>query len=373
MSPSRPRILLNPGPVVLSDRVRQALLRPDLCHREQEFSELQQTIRQGLIDVYQLPAATWAAVLLTGSGTAAMEAMLCSLVPERGKLLIPANGVYGERLARIADIHRIAHTVLSHAWNSAFDMARLEQAIRSDRAITHVAVVHHETTTGRLNDLAAIAALCRERDVRLLVDAISSFGAEMLRFEDWDIAGCAGTANKCLHGVPGCAFVIVDKRRLQQVAGGTRARSLYLDLNTYLRQQEQGGTPFTQSVHAFYALAEALEELAEDGGWRQRHRSYWQRLRMVRSGLRERCAIQALLPEEDCSCVLNAFQLPQWLDYAYLHDRLKESGFIIYAGQGVLADTAFRVSCMGAISTQDIQRFVTHIHRIVAPTQSDTH
>ncbi len=346
-------ILLNPGPVNLSERVRQALLRPDLCHREVEFSELQSSIRDKLLEVYDLDPVRWAAVLLTGSGTAAVEAMLTTLVPASGRLLIIENGVYGERLSQIASIHRIDHQRLSYPWGEAVDLEEIETHLR--QGITHLALIHHETTTGRLNKLAEIGGLCKRRNIHLLIDGVSSFGAEQLDFEPWGIAACAATANKCLHGVPGASFVIVHREALSKP--DLPKRTLYLDLEIYCRMQDEGSTPFTQSVQAFYALKEALDELREQGGWWARHGSYRELVNLVREGLVS-FGIQPLLGREDCSVVLNAFYLPCGLSYSAFHDRLKANGFVIYAGQGKLAKSIFRVSTMGAITCQDMERFL---------------
>jgi 2-aminoethylphosphonate-pyruvate transaminase len=356
-------ILLNPGPVNLSKRVRHALLQPDLCHREPEFAQLQNSIRQHLLKIYDLPDEQWAAVLLTGSGTAAMEAMLTSLVPDDGTVLIIENGVYGERLTAIAKIYGIKHIALHHDWGEKIDNDRLAITLRSRQDITHVAVVHHETTTGLLNDLADIAGVCSDYDIPLLVDGVSSFGAEKLKFDDWSIAACAATANKCLHGVPGTSFVIVWRDALKS-GNLITPRTLYLDLSIYLKNQDSNGTPFTQSVQTFYALAEALLELEEEGGWRSRQQTYWRRMALVREGL-ETLGIKAMLAINECSCVLNAFYLPAGISYEILHDLLKEAGFVIYAGQGGLAKSIFRVSCMGAITDEDMQRFVKVMGEIV--------
>lgn len=249
-------ILLNPGPVVLSERVRQALLKPDLCHREQEFIELQNKIRAALLDVYQLPADLWAGIVFTGSGTSAMEAMMTSLVPAHGKVLIIENGIYGERLTYIAQTHDINHVVLHHEWGEEIDLEKLEGELQYHKELSHVAVVHHETTTGRLNNIDAIAELCRKHaNIPILLDGVSSFAAEEIKFEEWNIAACAATANKCLHGVPGTSFVIANREAMTQMSA-TPARTLYLDLVTYLKSQDANGTPFTQSIQTFYALAE---------------------------------------------------------------------------------------------------------------------
>lgn len=347
-------ILLNPGPVNLSERVRRALLRPDLCHREPEFGALQTRIREALLALYGLDPAHWAAVLLTGSGTAAMEAMLATLVPPQGRLLVIENGVYGERLRHIAHIHGIAYRALHHAWTDPVDQAALERALE-EKAFTHLAVVHHETTTGRRNDIAAIADYCRARGVTLLIDGVSSYGAEAIEFEAWNVAGCAATANKCLHGVPGAAFVVV--RRSALPPADTAPRSLYLDLRSYLAQQDAGSTPFTQSVQAFYALDEALAELQEEGGREARYARYQQLARRVRTGLAA-LGISALLPEDASSVVLSAYHLPSGVGYAQLHDGLKKAGFVIYAGQGALAQRLFRIATMGAVTEADIERFI---------------
>jgi 2-aminoethylphosphonate-pyruvate transaminase len=357
-------ILLNPGPVSLSPRVRAALMNPDLCHREPEFADLQDEIRARLLGVYGLAPERYAAVLMTGSGTAAVEAMVTSLVPERGELLVLENGVYGERLTRIAEVHGVPHTRVRHAWQSPLDLARIEEAIEGRAALTHVAMVHHETTTGRLNPLGDIAASCRRRGLGLLVDAVSSFGAEDLDFEGLGLSACAATANKCLHGVPGVSFVILA--RLALSAAARPPRSLYLDLLAYCEAQDRRGTPFTQSVHVFYALREALAELEDEGGWEPRRGRYRRLLGIVRDGLAA-LGIEPVLAREDCSVVLNAFYLPRGIGYAGLHDHLKDQGFAIYAGQGELARTLFRVSAMGAITEADMERFLSAVREVVRP------
>ena len=354
-------ILLNPGPVNLSERVRQALLKPDLCHREIEFTNLQAGIRRKLLDIYNLSEEEWTAVLLTGSGTSAMEAMLISMVPENGRVLIIENGVYGERLRGIADIYNIAYQSLHYDWGQEIRAGDVEASLSGE--ISHVALVHHETTTGRLNNLDPVAALCKAAGIPILLDGVSSFGAEAMEFSDWNLQACAATANKCLHGIPGTSFVICKRDALQATAG--LQRSLYLDLHTYAKQQDAGGTPFTQSVQSFYALDEALNEHREQGGWTARRELYRSRMARVREGF-EKLEIKALLPADECSCVLNSFYLPGNLDYQALHDGLKQRGFVIYAGQGGLVQSIFRVSTMGMITESDIERLLTAVEEIIA-------
>ncbi len=343
-------ILLNPGPVTLSRRVREAMLRPDLCHREPEFSDLQSGIRRKLLAVYGLDPGEWAAVLLTGSGTSAVEAMLGSLVPADGELVVVENGAYGERMSQIAVAHRIACTPVRHGWEDAVDPSRLRAALARVSLPTHrIALVHHETTSGRLNDLAVAGPGGR---TSLLVDAVSSFGAEQIDFTG--LAACASTANKCLHGVPGVSFVLLRRSLLE---GSDPRRGLYLDLAAHCRAQDAGDTLFTPAVQACYALDEALTELDGAGGWTVRRARYRALMEHVRGRLIE-LAVEPLLPEGDCSCVLSAFRLPHGLSYERLHDGLKRNGFVIYAGQGRLAAGIFRIAVMGEITDPDMERLL---------------
>ncbi|MFM0207614.1 2-aminoethylphosphonate aminotransferase [Paraburkholderia sediminicola] len=346
-------LLLNPGPVTLTERVRNSLLQTDLCHRESEFFDLQEEARTRLVDLYGLDASEWQAVLMTGSGTAAVESMTAALVPQNGKLLVVENGVYGERISQIATQYGIAHESLKHDWMHAPDLAKITERLDADKAFTHVAVIHHETTTGRLNDLQALGALCRERGLRLLVDGVSSFGAEAIDFADASLDAVAATANKCLHGVPGASFVLVRRAALAQAA----SRTYYLDLGRLARLQDQRNTPFTPSVHAYYALVEALRELADEGGWQARHARYAALAEQARAGLAER-GIGSVLPPEQSSVVLRAYRLPDGVAYPQLHDALKARGFVIYAGQGGLSAELFRISTMGNIHAADIDRLL---------------
>ncbi|MFR9802692.1 2-aminoethylphosphonate aminotransferase [Pseudonocardia sp. RS010] len=344
--------LLNPGPVTLSPRVRESLLGPDLCHREPEFFDLQDAARAGLLSVYDLDPAEWAAVLLTGSGTAAVESMVASVVPADGRLLVLENGVYGERMTAIAECHGIAHETLAGDWLDAPDLDALDARLASSPGFTHVAVVHHETTTGRLIDLAEVGAVCREHGVRLLVDGVSSFGGEEIDFA-LPIDAVAGTANKCLHGVPGIAFAVVRRAALASAA----QRAYYLDLTRLATLQDHRNTPFTPAVQSLYALVEALDELRSEGGWRTRHDRYARYAGAVGKTLRA-ADVAPLLPDGGSSVVLRSYRLPNTVSYVDLHDRLKDRGFVIYAGQGKLANSIFRISTMGDLSDVNIDRLV---------------
>jgi 2-aminoethylphosphonate-pyruvate transaminase len=351
-------ILLNPGPVTLSERVRRSLLNPDLCHRESEFFDLQEELRAGLLAVYDLDPTQWTAVLMTGSGTAAVDSMIASLPHAAARVLVVENGVYGERMTQMCAQYRIAHESLSGAWLAPPDMALLAARLATG-AFTHLAVVHHETTTGRLTDIRSIAQLGAAHGVQLLVDGVSSFGAESIDFAQASLMAVAATANKCLHGVPGVSFVLTRRAALSRAV----SRTYYLDLARLARLQDQRNTPFTPAVHVYYGLREALREFREQGGRAARFGRYTALAEQVRVGLAQ-LGIQGLLAPQDSSVVLRAYHLPQGISYPVLHDALKADGFVIYAGQGDLSRTLFRISTMGEITPDDVRRLLECFRRL---------
>ncbi|SPB16069.1 2-aminoethylphosphonate aminotransferase [Caballeronia novacaledonica] len=346
-------LLLNPGPVTLTERVRKSLLQTDLCHREPEFFDLQDEARKRLVAAYELDPAKWSAVLMTGSGTAAVESMIAGLVPEGGRLLVVENGVYGDRIAQIAKQYGIEYEVAKYEWMRAPDIDAIVKLLDGGR-FTNVAIIHHETTTGRLNAIDALSRACGERGIGLLLDAVSSFGAEAIEFDGGGIAAIAATANKCLHGVPGAAFVIARRDALANAA----SRNYYLGIGRLAKLQDERNTPFTPSVHAYYALVEALREFEEEGGWRARHRRYAKLAEQVRAGLAA-LGMHSALPPEESSVVLRAYRLPAAVTYETLHDALKAKGFVIYAGQGGLSKELFRISTMGALDANDMDRLIS--------------
>jgi 2-aminoethylphosphonate-pyruvate transaminase len=350
-----PAILLNPGPVTLSERVRRALTRPDLCHREPEFAELVVDIKRRLARVYPGAEGQFSAILLTGSGTCAVEAMLSSLLPFDAKTLILANGVYGERMAAMVEAHGKPTEVLMGDWLMPIDLEDVDRRLATDRSLRRVVAVHNETTTGRLNDLTALAEVCRAHGRALLVDAVSSFGAEAIDFQAPSLEAVAATANKCLHGAPGISFVLARDSLFDR--SKTASRTLYLDLFRYRQEQTKGFSPFTTAVHVAFALQEALIELEEEGGWVARRARYSRYSSVIRQTLNQ-LGVRSLVPDRDGSSMISSFRLPEGLTFEHLHGRLGEAGFVIYAGQGHLAPFAFRIANMGHIPECEIARLL---------------
>jgi 2-aminoethylphosphonate-pyruvate transaminase len=350
-------ILLNPGPVNVSPRVTAALARGDLCHREPECTELLERIRTQLVRAFA-PRGGWTAVLVTGSGTAAVEMAVSSVLSERGRLVIAANGVYGDRMAAMAAAHRLSHTVVGGEWTHPPDLERVEAALREPDAEA-LAVVHHETTTGLRNPVAELGALARRHGKLLLVDAVSGLAGDPLDLEACSADLVVGTGNKCIQALPGIAFVLVRDAVLARLVA-YQPRSLYLSLSTYLRSP----MPFTPAVQVAYALDEALAELLEEGVAARIVR-YAGAAALLRAGF-ERLGLEMVLPAAWRSNTITSLRFPRGRTYAQLHDGLKRRGFVIYEGQGGFAKEAFRVANMGALTTADFERFLAALGEVLA-------
>jgi 2-aminoethylphosphonate-pyruvate transaminase len=281
--------------------------------------------------------------------------MLSTFASPHRPTLVAANGIYGERMALMLERQGKPSIVIQAPWDAPIELEKIRFALKANTEVAAVAVVHHETTTGRLNRLDELAALCREQNLGLLVDAVSSFGGEALPLDEWQPLAVAATASKCLHGVPGVSFVLAKLDALGRRRG--YSTSLYLDLEHYYGEQVRGWSPFTNAVHVCLALKEALSELADSGGWLARRERYRFISHTVRKALIE-LDVEPLLPPEETSAVLTAFRLPPRDNYARVHDALKARGFVIYAGQGELYKAMFRIANMGAIGDDDLTRLV---------------
>lgn len=342
-------VLLCPGPVNVTPAVRRAVAGPDLCHREPEFSALLTGVRRKLLRALGA-ATTHTVAIVSGSGTAALEAAVLASVRPGRKLLVVDNGVYGDRIARIAAIARIPVVRFTSPALAPLDLARLDAVIRRQAAVETVAIVHHETSTGILNPVAAVARLARRHGKAVLVDAISSLGAEPAPLAAMDL--CVGSAGKCLHGYPGLSFVLVAKRFVPRLSRGP-ARSLYLDLRTLVESQEGGAPPFTPAVPLIQAFDTALDEWRREGV-STRIRRYRARAAFLRRGF-DRLGLAPLAPRALQGHTLTALRLPPGVRYAPLHDAMKRAGYVIYAGQSEFRGTMFRIAHLGALTTSDLR------------------
>jgi len=359
--PENPYVLLTPGPLSTTPTVKAAMLR-DWCTWDDDYGDIVQGIRRKLVSL-ATPREGYTSVLMQGSGTFCVEATLGSAVPANGRVLILANGAYGDRMALIADRLRIAHSVQRSAETVWPDLDQLRDTLSADVSITHVALVHCETTTGILNPLREIAEIVRKSGRTLIVDAMSSFGGIPMDIGGLGIDFMVSSANKCVQGVPGFGFIVARKSALEQCAG--TARSVSLDLYSQWRtmEEEKGKWRFTSPTHVVRAFAQALQELDAEGGVEARHARYMENHRELIEGM-TRLGFACLLDKELRSPIITSFLEPVAPGYTFagFYAALKARGFVIYPGKVSQADT-FRIGTIGDVHPATIRSLVSAIQQ----------
>lgn len=355
--------LFNPGPVMTSARVKAALVHHDVCHRDQDYSGVVRRLQTKLRPVFGASDAH-EMLLLTGSGTAAMEMALSSVVPRGKKILTVENGAFGERLSEIVALHGLGHVAIRGPWGTLPDPGDIAAALRADPEIAAVAMIHHETSVGLINPVGAIGRICRDHGALLVVDAVSSLGAEDLDVVRDNIDVCYSSANKCLQSVSGVSFLCVAPTVWPRVAG-IPPRVYYLDLARYRRyQRELEQTPFTPAVSAFFALEAAIDELAEQGGVAARRELYRRRNLLIRRVLTD-LGFQSFTNTGRESHTIVTMRVPSFVTVDALYDGLKQRGYIIYRSKGVLAAEHIQISNMGELPDATIDAFLASMAEVV--------
>ena len=350
-------LLLTPGPLSTTATVRAAMLQ-DSCTWDADYNQgVVEPIRRELVRLATGPEyqSDYSAVLLQGSGSYVVESVLGSAIGVDECLLIINNGAYGARMGEMARCLGLRHHELDCGETNRPEPTAIEAMLARHPEITHLAMVHCETTTGMLNPLDEVAELCQRRGIRLIVDAMSSFGGIPIDMGRLGIEFLISSANKCIQGVPGFGFVIARRAALAACAG--RARSVSLDLHAQWQTMEQQGGKwrFTSPTHTVLAFAQALRELDEEGGIEARHQRYSENQRTLVAGMAA-LGFAPLLPEQWQSPIITAFYSPAHPDYRFadFYQRLKAQGFVIYPGKVSQAD-CFRIGNIGDVTPERVR------------------
>ncbi len=350
---SKDKILFTPGPLTTSLTVKRAMLR-DLGSRDSEFIETVKSIRYRLLELGGVKPGDYEAVLMQGSGTFAVESVISSVIPPDGKLLVIVNGAYGRRIVQIAQTLKIDCLAVTFAEDSVPPLHVIETALTVEKQITHVAVIHCETTTGLINPIQAIGRLVHDYSKQYIVDAMSSFGAVPINLSDGAIDYLVSSANKCIEGVPGFAFALARREVLLGTAG--YARSLSLDLLAQWRGLEANGQfRFTPPTHVLLAFQQALTELDEEGGVEGRAQRYRANYEALVKGMRAIGFEEYLKPELQ-GYIITSFRYPAdpLFNFKDFYEGLNDKGFVIYPGKVSNAD-CFRIGTVGRITESDVR------------------
>jgi 2-aminoethylphosphonate-pyruvate transaminase len=354
--------LLTPGPLTTSRTVKEAMLR-DWGSRDAEFIKLNARVRERLVELAG-GQGTHVCVPLQGSGTFIVEAMLGTLVPPSGKVAILVNGAYGKRMVRICEYLRRACVALEMAEDTPVSAAALDASLDADAAITHVVVVQCETTSGVLNPVEEIAAVTARHHRRLLVDAMSAFGALPLDAGRVPYDALVASSNKCLEGVPGVGFAIIRQTALEAARGNAHALSFDLH-DQWAAMEKTGQWRFTPPTHVLAALDQALVEHAAEGGTAGRGARYARNCRILVDGLRA-LGFETLLPDVLQAPIIVTVRMPAdpQFNFETLYDRLARRGYVIYPGKLTVADS-FRIGCIGRLGEAEMRGALENIKQIL--------
>lgn len=351
-------ILLTPGPLTTSNRTRQAML-VDWGSWDDRFNQLTASVCEQLLAIID-GVASHHCVPLQGSGTFAVEAAIGTLVPRDGKVLVLINGAYGKRLAKICEVLGRAFSTFETAEDQPTTAADVDRLLHADKAITHVALIHCETSTGILNPLAEIAQVVKHHGKRLIVDAMSSFGALPINAREVPFDALIAASGKCLEGVPGMGFVFVGQQALAAAEGNCHSLAMDLfDQHSYMTKT--GQWRFTPPTHVVAALHEALLQYAEEGGLPARHQRYANNCQALLDGMAE-LGLRSFLPAAIQAPIIVTFHAPQDPHYQFkdFYERVKAKGFILYPGKLTQVET-FRVGCIGHVDASDMHAAVSAI------------
>jgi 2-aminoethylphosphonate-pyruvate transaminase len=351
-SPSGDPYLLTPGPLTTSLSVKQAMLH-DYGSRDATFIDLNARILERLVGIVNGEGG-YVAVPLQGSGTFVVEAMIGNFVPADGKLLILINGAYGQRIKKICDYYGRNYIVQETPEDVPVNGVQLDAALDNDTSITHVVVVHCETTSGILNPLREISEVVARHRRSLLIDSMSAFGALPLDAGEIEFDAVVASSNKCLEGAPGMGFCVARESALEKAEGNSP--SLVLDLYDQWRaMQKNRQWRFTPPTHVLLAFDQALTEYLEEGGVAGRGGRYRQNCELLVAGMRA-MGFKTLLADELQAPIIVTFHMPTnpGFDFARFYDGLKDQGYVIYPGKLTVADS-FRMGCIGRLGAEQIE------------------
>lgn len=355
-------LLFTPGPVNVVANVRMAICKEDICHREEDFDFLLQNIERKLLQLFEIKNTTdYRAVVITGSGTAANESMISSIVGDKNILII-TNGEFGERLFHLSEVHNKNTFLVKFDWGEKIDLEKIEPFIKKNK-IDVVAMVHHETSSGMLNPIEEIGALSKANNALFLVDCVSSAGAEIIDLEKCHISFCSSSSGKAVASYPGLSFVIGKKQEFEKLKD-IPAKITYLNLYKFYHFTHSiSQTPNTPAIPLFFALEQALENILQEG-ISNRYRNLLNRANLLRMGMKQ-MGLKFLIDEDDMCSVLTTVYTPDYIKVGILRQKLREKKIIIYEGKGVLKDKVFQVGNIGELSLTEIQFFLESLREIL--------
>ena len=358
------KLLFTPGPLTTSLTVKEAMLH-DLGSRDVAFIDIVRKIRTKLLGMGQVSQELgYETIIMQGSGTFGVEAVLTSSIPNNGHILVLINGAYGERMTKMLEYANIKYDTLRYAENESPRAEDVEKFLSDNPSVTHVATVHCETTTGIFNPIKEIGEVVKRFNKTYIVDAMSSFGAVPVDIKACNIDFLVSSSNKCIEGVPGFSFTIASKAALEQCKG--RARSLSFDLYAQWEGLENNGQfRFTPPTHALLAFYQAILEHETEGGVEGRAERYKANYDTLMAGMRQLGFKEYLEPEKQ-GYIISSFIYPEDanFDFQKFYMLLNERDLVIYPGKLSQVD-CFRIGNIGHMGKKEIEKLLAAIEEVL--------
>ena len=346
--------LLTPGPLTTTETVKKEMMF-DHCTWDDDYKMITQKIRKELLELAGVSEGEYTVVLMQGSGTFGVESVVTSSVGPKEKILVCSNGAYGERMAQIARQAGKNLVVYNEEYDKVPDASKVKAILEQDPAITHVGMIHSETTSGILNDIESVGKVVKEAGKTFIVDGMSSFGGVEIDVKGIGIDFIVSSANKCVQGVPGFSYIICRKDELMKCEG--KCGSLSLDLyDQWVTMNKDGKWRFTSPTHVVLAFAKALEELKAEGGIPARAKRYRENNKRLIERMRA-MGIRTYIEDTHQGPIITTFFYPESskFSFAEMYEYVKERGYAIYPGKVTDADT-FRLGNIGEIYLEDVDK-----------------
>lgn len=343
--------LFSPGPVMVKDNVRRSLLHYDICHRSHEFEEMFQDTQAKILKLFNADHSYYS-VIVSGSGTSANETVLSSVFKPGEEVLLIRNGVFGERLLEIIHKYNVPLVDLPFPWATYPDLAVIERAMAEHPKVKVVAMVFHETSTGMINPVGEVGALCRKYGKMLSVDCVSAAGGQDIDVVKNNISVCTSVGGKCVGAYPGSAYVCARQSVLESLTAD-QCKNVYLSLyKHYQSAVTTHQTPNTPNVNLFWPLNVALTNIFEDETLAGRISRYQKCADIIRRGVRS-MGCRFLLEDHMANTVTSVF-LPKGVDAPAFLSEMEKRGYTFYIGKGEYGKQGMiQIANMGEIYEQD--------------------
>lgn len=352
--------LFCPGPVMISDDVKQAMINTTMGHRSVEFENMFKKIKANLLKFTNAPK-DFDTVIMSSSGSSANEAVIASLFTKSDKVLILSNGSFGERIARMMSAYELDYNIIKNAWGEQFNINEIEKHLEESQ-YDYLFISHDETSSGLLNPIEEIGALCKKHHIYFFVDCVSSVASDEVDMTKQNISILTGVSGKAIGGVPGASFIVMSEALFEKTIENDIS-AFYLNIATYYKfSKDKHQTPNTPNITNFIALDVALEECINNN----KSQRYLECSNYLRDQFEE-MQIEFVIDRALMSNTVTTIKLPKTVNAEEVYNKLYTTGYTTYLTRGVFSEmNCIQICVMGEIYLNDCKQFIKDFKDVIA-------